>query len=241
VTPTLVLVHGTGDTSRGWRKVQAALVHPSVAIDLLGRRERPFDLSRVTAEMTATVAARDVTGRCDGPVVLVAHSGGGILAPRIAGALGDRVRHMVFIAALVAPDGGLAIDVLFPDRREEMAKRRPALLQKYHNHTFVQRDEDLAFVDGLEPLRNAVEVQSVESMNMLFRPVSWAGVAADMPRTFVRPLRDKHHTREVQQRLIEACEATEVVDIDSGHTPARDAPKEMARILDEIADRYPAP
>ena len=239
MTPTLVLIHGTGDTSRGWRKVQAALAHPSVAIDLLGRRERPFDLSRATAEMTASVAARDVTDRCEGPVVLVAHSGGGIVSPRIAGALGDRVRHIVFVAALVAPDGGLAIDVLFPDRRDEMANRRPGLLQKYNNHTFVQRDEDLAYIDGLEPLRDAVQVQSVESMNMLFRPVSWTGVAPDMPRTFVRPLRDKHHTREVQQRLIDACAASEVIDIDSGHTPSRSAPIELARILDEIADRYP--
>ncbi|HUP76590.1 MAG TPA: alpha/beta hydrolase [Acidimicrobiales bacterium] len=239
MTPTSVLIHGTGDTSRGWRKVQAALAHPSVAIDLLGRREHPFDLSRATAEMTATVAANDVALRCDGPVVVVAHSGGGILAPRIAGALGDRVRHMVFIAALVAPDGGQAIDVLFPERREQMAKRRPGVLQKYHNHTFVQRDEDLDFIDGLEPLRDAVQVQAVESMNMLFRPVSWAGVEPDMPRTFVRPLRDKHHPPDVQQRLIEACAASEVIDIDSGHTPARDAPRELARILDEIASRYP--
>jgi len=214
-------------------------VHPSVAVDLLGRRERPFDLSRATAEMTAAVAADDVATRCDGPVVVVAHSGGGILAPRIAGALGERVRHMVFIAALVAPDGGLAIDVLFPDRRDEMAKRRPGLLHKYQNHTFVQRDEDLDFVDGLVPLRDAVLVQAVESMNMLFRRVSWAGVRPDMPRTFVRPLRDKHHTRDVQQRLIEACAATEVIDIASGHTPARSAPVELARILDEIAERYP--
>ena len=120
-----------------------------------------------------------------------------------------------------------------------MAKRRPEHLQKYHNHTFVLRDEDLAFVGDLEPLRDAVQVQSVESMNMLFRPVSWAGVAPDMPRTFVRPLRDNHHPRDVQQRLIEACAASEVIDIDSGHTPARDAPREMARILDEIASRYP--
>ena len=219
--------------------MQKALVHPSVAIDLLGRRERPFDLSRATAEETAAVAANDVAARCDGPVVLVAHSGGGILAPSIAGLLGDRMRHMVFIAALVATEGGLAIDVLFPEKRDEMAKRRPGLLQKYRDHTFVQRDEDLAFVDGLEPLRNAVQAQSVESMNMLFRPVSWAGVPSDMPRTFVRPLRDQHHSHDVQQRLIEACAASEVIDIDSGHTPARDAPHELARILDEIADRYP--
>ena len=31
---------------------------------------------------------------------------------------------------------------------------------------------------------HAVQVQAVESMNMLFRPVSWAGVASDMPSSF---------------------------------------------------------
>ena len=239
MTPTLVLIHGTGDTSRGWRRVQDALVHPSVAIDLPGRRERPFDLSRVNPVDAAAVAAQDVAARGDGPVVLVAHSGGGIIAPRVAGALGDRVRHMVFVAALIAPHGGMAIDVLFPGRHDEVAKRRPALLRKYENHTFVQDDEDLVFVDGLVPLRDAVQAQSVESMIMLFHPVSWAGVRADMPRTFVRPLRDRQQPPDVQQRLIDACGASEVIDIDSGHTPARDAPGELARILDEIADRYP--
>ena len=189
----------------GGAECDAALVHPSVAIDLPGRRERPFDLSRVSPDDAAAVAAHDVAARCDGPVVLVAHSGGGIIAPRVAGALGDRVRHMVFVAALIAPHGGMAIDVLFPGRHDEVAKRRPAILRKYENHTFVQKDEDLAFVDGLVPLRDAVQAQSVESMNMLFHPVSWAGVPADMPRTFVRPLRDKHQPPDVQQRLIDAC------------------------------------
>ena len=239
MTTTLVLIHGTGDTSRGWRRVQEALVHPSVAVDLLGRRDRPFDLSRVSPDIAAAVAAKDVVDRCDGPVVLVAHSGGGILAPRIAGLLGDAVRHMVFVAALVAPHGSVTVDVLFPDRRAEMEKRRPDVLRKFQNHTFVQRDEDLAFVGGLEPLRDAVLVQSVESMNMLFQPVSWAGVPDDLPRTFVRPLHDEHHSRDVQRRLIAASGASEVIDIESGHTPARVAPIEFACILDDIAARYP--
>jgi pimeloyl-ACP methyl ester carboxylesterase len=238
VTTTLVLIHGTGDTSRGWQRVQEALAHPSIAVDLPGRRERPFDLSRVHPEMAAAAAAADVAAQCDGPVVLVAHSGGGMLAPRIAGALGDRVRHLVFVAALIAPDGRLAVDVLFPERREAMAKARPGILRKYENHTFVQKDEDLAFIDGLVPLRDAVQAQAVEAMNLLFHPVSWAGVPAAMPRTFVRPLRDQHQPRHVQQRLIEACRATEVIDIESGHTPARHAPIEFARILDDIAARY---
>ena len=62
---------------------------------------------------------------------------------------------MVFVAALIAPQGGSAIDVLFPDEHDELAKATGPLAE-YQNHTFVQDDEDLVFVDGLVPLRNAV-------------------------------------------------------------------------------------
>ena len=70
MTPTLVFIHGTGDC--GWRRVQALV--SSVAIDLPGRRDRPFDLSRAQPDVAAEIATRR-RGAPDGPVVLVAHLG----------------------------------------------------------------------------------------------------------------------------------------------------------------------
>ena len=58
-----------------------------------------------------------------------------------------------------------------------------------------------------------------------------------VPRTFVRCVRDKIQPRPLQDVLIENCSATEVVDIESGHTPAVAAPAELATILDRIAAR----
>jgi hypothetical protein len=69
----------------------------------------------------------------------------------------------------------------------------------------------------------------------LFQPVSWAGVPADLPRTWVRCTRDSIQNPAMQQRLIDASGATNVRDIHTDHTPARDDPAALAALLDDIA------
>jgi hypothetical protein len=56
----------------------------------------------------------------------------------------------------------------------------------------------------------------------------------------VRCLRDKIQPRELQAKLTANCDASEVVDIESGHTPQRGAPVQLAAILDRIAARVAA-
>ncbi|MGO8862929.1 MAG: hypothetical protein ACLQRH_19505, partial [Acidimicrobiales bacterium] len=46
--PTVILVHGAGDTAGVWRAVQHELATPSQALDVLGRGANPYDLSLVT-------------------------------------------------------------------------------------------------------------------------------------------------------------------------------------------------
>ena len=57
-----------------------------------------------------------------------------------------------------------------------------------------------------------------------------------LPRTFVRPVRDRIQPLPMQAALIENCAATDVIDIESGHTPAVAAPNELAVILDRVAE-----
>lgn len=64
--------------------------------------------------------------------------------------------------------------------------------------------------------------------------MAWAGVPASVPRTFVRCLRDPIQPRELQAAFAASCGASAVLDIDSGHTPALDAPVALARLLDGV-------
>jgi pimeloyl-ACP methyl ester carboxylesterase len=229
--PTLVLVHGAGHTSLVWRAVQDRLQHASFAVDLPGRRDRPADITRLTVDAAASSAARDVAEGTDGALVLVGHSAGGIVLPALAVRLDGRVDHLVFVAGLSARHGDAVVDTVRPDARAALAARLVEMQEQYAGHML---GTDL--VDGAAPPIADVKVaMGIESLNLMGQPVSWDGVAPTVRRTFVRCLRDSIQPRDLQARLIENCGASTVVDLDAGHTPAMDAPAELAAVLDELA------
>jgi pimeloyl-ACP methyl ester carboxylesterase len=249
--PTFVLVHGSGDTARVWRKVQPLLDHRSVAIDLLGRGSRPYDITRLNSVDAARAAAEDVREQSSGPWIVVAHSAGAIIAPRLVVELGavqhgavqhGAVRHLVVVAGLAAPEGGQAVDVIFPERRAQYEESRGPLLAAHRNHSYVPprsaSDPAVAPVvlpPGLEPLTSPRVAQAIDSMVLVFERFSWVGVPSDLPRTWVRCLRDSLQSPERQLDLIEAFGATQVLDIDTDHTPAREDPDALAALLNKIA------
>ncbi len=231
--PTLVLVHGAGNTSLIWRAVQEHLRHPSIAVDLPGRRDRPGDITRITIDEAAASAAKDVVAATEGGVVLVGHSAGGIVLPALTARLDGRVEQLVFVAGLSAPDGAAVVETVRPGYAATMAARLEELRESYRDH--------MLEADGLHGTASTVDdvkaAMGIESLNFMTQTVSWTGVPPTLERTFVRCLRDGIQPREMQARLAANCGATTVIDIDSGHTPAVGAPVELAAILDRIADR----
>jgi pimeloyl-ACP methyl ester carboxylesterase len=228
--PTIVLVHGSGHTARVWGDVQRALRHPSVAVDLPGRADRVADLAAVTIEHAAGSLAADVDATTDGAVVLVGHSAGGIVLPALAARLGGRVQHLVFVAGLSAKDGATTMATVRPDAVAQLGERLVELRAEYAG---CMLDPDPA-VAGVRPL-DATTAAPLDSLNYMEQVVSWTGVPADVPRTFVRCLRDRIQPRALQATLAENCGATTVVDLESGHTPAVAVPEQLAAILDRLA------
>lgn len=229
---TVVLVHGSGHTARVWGAVQDALRHRSVAIDLPGRADRVADIADVTLDDAASSLAGDVEASTGGPLVLVGHSAGGIVLPAIASRLGDRVGHLVFVAGLCAPDGDAVIRTVRPDAADELAARLRAMRQKFAG-CMLEPDPAVESVRAID----AKTAAPLDSLNYMEQRVSWAGVPTALPRTFVRCLRDRIQPRALQTMLIENCGATDVIDLESGHTPAVAVPVELAAILDRVAEQ----
>ena len=226
-----MLVHGAGNTSLVWRSVQTHLQHPSLAIDLPGRRDRPADLAEVTIDVAARSAATDIAAATSGSVVLVGHSAGGIVLPAIAARLDGRVEHLVFVAGLCARDGETVADTVYPARRVETEARLADLREQHRGQML---DPDPA-VDDMSAIGDARVAMPIESINYMSQTVSWAGVSPDLSRTFVRCLRDRIQSRAMQAQLVENCAASSVIDLDAGHNAAIEAPVELAEILDSIA------
>ena len=224
---TLVLVHGAGHTAAVWGPTQRELVSRSLAVDLPGRASRPADITRVSVDAAADAVADQVMAKVDGDIVLVGHSVAGTVLPSVAARLGRRVVRLVFVAGITAPPGQPPIELFLPDDLDR-ARRHLAELRTQHRGRSL---EDL----------EARDASSIDSLNFSSQPMRWAGVAVGLPRTFVRCLRDPIQPRELQDRFIASCGAHEVVDIDSGHTPAIDTPARLASILDDIVERSRAP
>ncbi len=228
--PTIVLVHGSGHTARVWGEVQTRLRHGSVAVDLPGRADRIADIADVTLDAAARSLATDVAVATDGPLVLVGHSAGGIVLPALAARLGERVEHLVFVAGLSARHGETVMRTLRPDAEPELAVRVAAMRAEFVG-CMLEPDPS---IDGMRAI-DTKTAASLDSLNYMEQVVSWDGVPASLPRTFVRCVRDRIQPRVLQDALIENCGAADVIDLESGHTPAVAVPSELAAILDRVA------
>jgi pimeloyl-ACP methyl ester carboxylesterase len=233
--PTIVLVHGSGHTARVWDDVQSRLRHSSVAVDLPGRADRVADIADVTLEAAAASLATDVDTATTGTLVLVGHSVGGIMLPALAARLGMRVAHLVFVAGLSARDGETVMRTVRPDADAELAVRLAKMRAEFSG-CMLHPEPSVVGVRAID----AKTAAPLDSLNYMEQVVSWGGVPAALPRTFVRCLHDRIQSRALQAALIENCAATDVIDLESGHTPAVAVPDELAAILDRITASYPA-
>src|SRR6516165_9693223 len=114
MTP-MVLIHGGGFDSRCWDLLLPCLSGPAVAVDLPGRGRRPAAPESVTFADCAQAVVEEVDAAGFDEVVLVGHSQAGCSLPWMMARLGDRVRHAVFVAALVPGHGISPMQELAPD------------------------------------------------------------------------------------------------------------------------------
>jgi len=245
---TYVLVHGGGSTARFWDRVVPRLDGPVLAVDLPGRNDKPADLATVTVddEVASVLADIDAAALAD-PIVLVAHSSGGLVVPGVIAGLGDRASHVVLNAALVPPEGGCGLESMQPRHGEGL---RLALEQAGRDGTVITLpgppadpepsrlayggdpldDEALAFV--VDPARCVPD-----TVHHYLQPVHWSRAAA-VPVTYVLNERDRPIPASLQEELITRLpRRPTVVRLDGGHVPAVTDPDAFAAVLRSVVAR----
>ncbi len=238
MTPaTILLIHGGGSTGRFWDRVVERLSAPSLAVDLPGRGSHPRDVAGLTLDEASASVLGDVPA--DGPVVVVAHSSGGLVVPRVVDGLGERVTRIVLTSASVPPDGGCGLDCMKASHRERtVAAVEWAEAEGVRLVTPVPEDpealresygerldaEDLAYV--ADPARLAED-----SFQLYFGEVHWSTVEA--PVTYLRAGLDRAVPPALQDEMIGHLPGDPtVVRWECGHVPAVTRPDEFAALLE---------
>jgi pimeloyl-ACP methyl ester carboxylesterase len=159
---SVVLVHGAWADGSSWNGVVGPLLSKG-----LGVLAAPIPLTSLSDDVAALDRALE---RTDGPVVLAAHAYAGAV---IAASANERVRSLVFIAALAPDEGETVAEVFY---REQPHPEAPQLAADAHGFIWLpQQGFGTAFCQHASPERAALLAATQ-------RPIAVACIRQKAPR-----------------------------------------------------------
>ena len=129
--PTYLLIHGASHGAWCWEKLITLLKekgYKAYALDLPGSGSDPTPRKDLTLQSYIDAVGDFITSNNLKNITLVGHSLAGIILPNICLEHSDRIKEVIFLAALVLNKGECALDLIPVERQGvyiEMAKDSP--------------------------------------------------------------------------------------------------------------------
>jgi len=195
-----------------------------VAVDLVGHGKRVGE--KALDQITRDDYVEDVVDMVQHynlrDVVIVGHSMAGTIIPLALPQLKERVKQIVFIAALISARGERAQQTLkdcgFIDRDHS--------LSEHENHR-------LRWCNDMDEATTRWELSNTcpEPPGGLRGPPIQEPYPAWVPTTYIVTLRDSAIPKEIQLKLVQNLGNPSVVSIDAGHDAMISSPKACAELL----------
>lgn len=231
--PDFVLIHGGAHGAWCWQTVideLERLGQRGFAFDLPGHGADPTPRSTVTFESYVSATNRFLESGDFEDVVLVGHSIAGMLLPEVAQANRERIRQVVFVAAVVLDAGEATIDLIPESRRPsyfEMAAQTPDNTLRVDFETAHARFfNDLPAAEA----RRYFEKLTPQPFAPYLAPARVSAGAIQAERRFILCTHDK--TFPPDQCLTLAAKLGGTLErIESDHDVMLSHPQELARLL----------
>ena len=242
---SFVLVHGAWHGAWCWRRVVPLLAAPGHrvhAVTLTGLADRVHLMSpQITLETHIADVANTIEAEELQDVVLAVHSYAGMLGTALADRMTKRLRHLVYVDAVVPRPGESWSGTHASATREA----RLAAAQASPDYSFPPADpsvfglsaEDHAWVKGRQTPHPGHTYQAP----LQFDPQR----VAQVPRTFIDCTSPPLATIEVIRKRVRDPKywdgawaggaGMRLVELATGHDPMVSAPQELARVLLECA------
>lgn len=234
--PPVVLVHGSAHGGWCWKRVAEPLWNAGRRVytpTQTGLGER----SHLPAEgVTLDVFVRDVVNVLEWEdltdVVLVGHSFGGVTITGVADRIPERIRHLVYLDALILENGQSTVSVMPPDvvaaRRQRAAELGGALMPAPDRSVLtatmgITEEGDLAW---LEAKMTPHPMSTYEDALTLQAPVG-----NGRPVTYVAATQPEYAATAPSRAFARRQPGWKYVELATGHHAPVTAPAEVADLL----------
>ena len=233
-----VLVHGMSHGAWCWELLEPLLRragHRVLAVDLPGHGRRAHERGRASIAAYARAVADAMTLAGAHDAVLVGHSMSGAVIPKVAELVPARIAHLVFLAAVVLPDGGSLAGQFPPALRELFlghARSGGGVVQYPATMEWSRWMGDLP--QGDDRVVKALTRLTPQPLRPWIERVDLSRFyALRIPRTYIRCLQDKAippaRAGEYAARL-----GVTPIDLDTAHNPMLSNPAALAKILESL-------
>lgn len=223
---TLVLVHGAWHGSWAWQALIDAL--PGVDVRTVELPSSGTDVDALGDLHADVDVVRTTLAGIDGPVVVVAHSYGGLPVTEAAGAT---VAHLVYLCAFMLDAGDSLIGTY--------GGARPPWCEVHDRH-MVARTPAEVFYNGVDA---DVTARAVEQLGVQARAATEQALTRaawrEIPSTYIVCDRDRAIPPSAQEAM--AQRAGTVLHLDAGHSPFLSQPTEVATLIRPILDAASRP
>jgi len=227
-----LLIHGAMRGAWLWDKLMPLLMKGGgnpIAIDLPGHGDRKADSSWVTMSNYISDVIDFIRKENLKDLVLVGHSMSGIIISKVAEEIPERIKHLVYLAAVVPKDNEALIDLLTKERQETLQKLHGKVKEVFGTleqlgpmyFTDQEGEEKEFYMKQLTPQPFAPFFEKIH-FNQFPK--------IDTPKTYILGLRDKSLPPELTRKFAERLEVTPV-EIDAGHDMMVSRPDEVAKVL----------
>lgn len=240
---TYVLVHGAYHGGWCYAKVVPLLEaagHTIVAVDLPGHGDNPVPREEITLAAYVRHVCSVIDDLQAGPegVILVGHSLGGVSISQVAEDRPEKVKTLVFLAALMPRHGESRRDLSVrlnessatTEAREQTADGLAYSVRAEYVKPFFYglcSDEDI----GAARLRLVPQASEVATAAVSLSAARYGAV----PRVYIECLRDAAIPIDIQRRMVASLPCERVLSLDTDHSPFFSAPQELAAHLLSLA------
>ncbi|MGU3540888.1 alpha/beta fold hydrolase [Methylobacterium sp. A54F] len=231
---TFVLVHGAWHGGWCWRDVVAGLAaagHRAFAPTLTGLGQSrhllagDVTLDTCVADVAGLIEAEELSG-----VVLVGHSFGGAVISGVADRLGPRLRHLVYLDALVIPGGARPFDAVPPavaaERRRRIAEEGGGIALPVPPVSAFGIPEDHPSAAWVRRRLTPHPAGTYESPLRLAHPLG-----NGLPRTYVHCTDPSYAPLADVRRWVRSQPGWAWAEIAAGHDAMVTAPEPLTRLL----------